>query len=147
MQLILGFYVLFGFGFFYLLYSRIKKVELAFILAFTLVLVGAEYYEIPVHVCGYLGIGNHTYPFLPLNVLHGLLIAIFILLTVILQPSKRYLLLLIPPLIINTYLLLGFEYHVKLHGVPMNLYLAKTIALLTLGFVFIKGGKREWARM
>lgn len=107
-----------------LLYVKTRSKLSAFLLAFLIVLVGSEYYEIPIFVCGYLRVQGYGFP----HVLHHINTAVlFVLLLALsrMKPSKRNIVVLSSVPFLISPLLLWFRN-------STTLYLARCIGLTTL---------------
>lgn len=106
------------------LYAKTRSKSSAFLLSFLIVLVGSEYYEIPIFVCGYLGVQGYRFP----HVLHHINTTILFVLLVALcnmKLSKGNILVLISVPFLIAPLLLWFRN-------STTIYLARSIGLTTL---------------
>ena len=107
-----------------LIYVKTRSKLSAFLLSLLIILVGSEYYEIPIFVCGYLGVEGYGFP----HILHHVNTAVLFILLLGLsntKPSKRNILVLISVPFLISPLLLWFRN-------STTLYLARSIGLATL---------------
>ena len=117
-----------------LFYSKSRSKILGFVMALGIILVGSEYWELPILVCGYLGLFGHSHHFLSvLN--HAIAIFVFVILVSFSQIKlgrKHVYVLILGPLIVAPLILPS--------GMPQAIfYLARLIGLGILGGVFYFG--------
>ena len=98
-------------------------------LSLLIILVGAEYYEIPVFVCGYLGVAGYGFPHVLNHVIVAFMFGLLVWFTDMKATKINVLALLMGPLLTAPLLLF-------VHG-TLILYLAKAIGLSILFIVAI----------
>ena len=101
--MLISFYVVCFVVFNVLFYLKTQLKIKSFLLSLLVVLVGSEYYEIPIFVCGYLGVAGYQFPHI-LN--HVLILIAFAIFASEIQLSKKGALILIVGPILTAPLLL-----------------------------------------
>lgn len=104
---IILFYSLCCFSFFLLFYWKTKSVRNSLMVALLFIMVGSEYWELPIFIAAALGLFNHTFS----DTLHPLMALIWFIILIIsakIEFNSRTIILLFMAPIVNTFLLLPF---------------------------------------
>jgi len=118
------FYVSVGLIFWWILAKKIPSKLMSFTLSYIIILVGSDYYEVPIFVCAYLGLLNHRFPTALTIMNHVLIIVMFLIfvgLTKLKLTKKNVAILTLGPILTAPFLL----------GIHI-LYLARAIGLAAL---------------